>query len=169
MPHQVISAGGVVLRPTTAADLDTLRAVFTDPGVNEHWGAAPLPDVEIVAKYTGLRSPEVESFLVERSGLAIGYMQYWIADDDGEGDGIDGGGIDLVLLPSVRGQGVGTAAVHAMVNFLRSERGWKRITVDPDLSNQRGLRFWTAVGFRPELLVEGDPERDPYWLMSWPM
>jgi len=41
------------------------RAFFQDSGFNEQWGGRPLTDHEILAKYTGLRGPEVECFMVE--------------------------------------------------------------------------------------------------------
>jgi len=33
----------------------------------------------------------------------------------------------------------------------------------------RGVNFWNAVGFRTEQLIDHDPERVPYQLMSWPI
>jgi len=164
MAHETIEVGGTtVLRPTADSDLAILRMLFADPGFNEQWGGQPLSDDEIRAKYTGRRSPKVECFIVEDGGSPVGLMQYHVADD-----GAEGGGMDLVLTPTARGRGVGSRVVLAMVDYLRRRRGWTRITVDPDVTNPRGVNFWTKVGFQPEQTVDCDPDRTPYVLMKWP-
>jgi len=55
-----------------------------------------------------------------------------------------------------------------MVDHLRRTLDWNRITVDPDVSNPRGVNFWRRVGFKDERLVESDPDRPSFWLMVWP-
>lgn len=161
--HESIEGDGVLLRPTSEADLAILRRFFTDPGFYERWGGRPLSDSEIAARYVGTRSPAVECFVVEEADGAVGFVQYHVADDGGEG-----GGMDLALLPSARGRGVGTAVVRAVVRFVQTRLGWERFTVDPDGSNTRGVDFWRKVGFQPVRLVDGEPGREPYWLMEWP-
>lgn len=121
-----------------------------------------MPDSEIIAKYLGSRSPGVECFIVEERGQGVGFLQYHVADDGGEG-----GGMDLVLTPSERGRGLGARVVEAAARFAERELGWVRFTVDPDLSNPRGINFWRMVGFVPVRLVTDDGEREPYWLMQW--
>ena len=76
--------------------------------------------------------------------------------------------MDLVLLPEVRGRGLGTAVVQMLVRFVRDELGWRRFQVDPDMSNARGVAFWKKVGFAPVTLTEDDATRGPYWIMEWP-
>ena len=120
-----------------------------------------MPDSEISAKYLGSRSPSVECFIVEEGGRAVGFVQYHVADDGGAG-----GGMDLVLSPSERGRGLGTAVVETLVRFVARHLGWERLTVDPDLSNPRGVHFWRTLGFAPVRLVTDDGQREPYWLME---
>jgi len=152
------------LRPTTSRDLATLRDFFSDSGFNQHWGGRPLTDDEIRTKDTGQRSPQVECFLVEQSHAPIGFIQYWVDEHGGEG-----GGIDFALVPAARGVGIGTMVVQALVQYLLTEHHWPRVTVDPDIANVRGVNFWKAAGFRTEQLIDHDPERVPYQLMSWPI
>lgn len=161
--HRPIDCDGVVLRPTTEDDLPTLRMIFTDPGVYEQWDGSPKGDDEIVAKYVGRRSPNVECFIVEESERTIGFVQYHVAD------GSDGGGMDLVLLPAERGRGFGSKVVQGLVRYVVGELGWRRFTVDPDVSNARGVNFWTRVGFTPIRVVDDGDAREPYWLMEWPI
>ena len=162
MSHVIIETERARLRPTTPEDLDVLRAFFAEAEVNEHWGGQPLTDDEIGAKYLGKRSPAVECFMVEVDSEPFGLVQYWTYD------GGEGGGIDLVLAPAARGQGLGRIVVGALVAYLRGCLGWNRITVDPDVANPRGVAFWKAAGFAPQRLVEDEPQRGPYWLMAWP-
>lgn len=164
VPHPVIEGAGVRLRPTADADLDLARSLFTDPGFYERWSGRPKSDEEIVEKYLGQRSPNLECFFVEADGEVVGFVQHHVADDGGEG-----GGMDLVLLPAARGRGVGRAVVQAMVDVVRGRLRWRRFTVDPEVSNERGVNFWRRVGFLPLQIVEGDGDREPYWLMEWPI
>ena len=129
------------LVPTREEDLDLLAGWFADPGFVEHWGGVPLSRAEVAAKYLGRRRPRVESFLVLARGAPAGYAQYWRA-------GPDGGGIDLVLHPAARGRGLGPDAARALLAHLHGERGWRRVTVDPEASNVRAVRAWEKAGFR---------------------
>ena len=154
---------GIVLRRTNANDLPTLRRFFTDPGFHQHWGGRPLADDEISEKYLGRRRPSVECFVVEHGTSPVGLAQYHRPDDGGEG-----GGMDLVLVPEERGRGIGRAVVYALVEIVQQQLGWRRVTVDPDVSNTSGIAFWTKVGFVPVRTVVGEKDRKPYVLMEWP-
>ena len=156
-----IAGNGIVLRPTCDEDLPTLRRFFTSPGFYEHWDGRPKGDAEIIEKYLGRRSPQVECFIVEERGRALGLVQYHVADDGG------GGGMDLVLMAEERGRGIGAAVVRAIVEHVRTHLGWQRLTVDPDVGTERGVRFWTTVGFVPVNVVEDEEGRPAYVLMEW--
>ncbi len=58
--------------------------------------------------------------------------------------------------------------VRLLAAHVREQLGWTRFTVDPDVSNTRGVNFWRKAGFSPVEVVDTDPDRDPYWLMEWP-
>jgi aminoglycoside 6'-N-acetyltransferase len=156
-----IESEGLILRPTTVHDIEVARQLFTDPGFYEYWDGYPKPDDEIKEKYLGRRSPSVECLFVELDGEVVGFTQYHVAED-----GL-GGGMDLVLLPAVRGQGIGARVVRTMVNFVRSDLGWTRFTVDPEAANERGVNFWIKVGFVPVRIEDGP--HAPYWHMEWPI
>lgn len=159
--HDLIEGVGLVLRPTTAGDLATARQLFTDPGFFEHWDGYAKSDQEIDEKFLGRRRPAVECFFVEVDGDVVGFTQYHLADDG------RGGGMDLVLLPAVRGRGIGVRVVNAMAGFVKSRLEWRRFTVDPDVTNERGLHFWKTAGFIAVRVVD-DGTRPPYWHMEWP-
>ena len=135
------------LRPVGPADLDLLAGWLADPGVYAFWGGAPLDREAVAEKYIGKRDPGVVSFIVEADSRPIGYIQYWHTDDD---PAQDSGGIDMVLLPSARGQRLGPDAARALVDHLIRERGWRRVTVDPSLDNPAAIRAWARAGFVPD-------------------
>jgi RimJ/RimL family protein N-acetyltransferase len=152
----------VALRPTNPGDFGFLRSFFDKPLVHEHWGGDPPSDSDIRVNYLGGRSPAVECFIVQIDGHPGGFVQYHQADDG------EGGGMDMVLLPERRGQAVGTRVVRLMVAFVQEQLSWGRFTVDPDVSNERGVIFWQRSGFVPVRVVDDDVDRQPYWLMEWP-
>jgi aminoglycoside 6'-N-acetyltransferase len=139
-PHPVLQEGGLALRPSTADDIDRLEGWFADPEVYRWWGGRPLSREDVAAKYIGRRCPRVESFIVELQGQPIGYIQYHL---EGPGDA----GLDMMLLPESRGQGLGPKAARMLLAHLASARGWTDITVDPAIDNARAIRAWEKAGF----------------------
>lgn len=146
------------LQLTSTDDFTTLRRLFDDPSFHGWGGPGRLSDELIRAKCLGARLPDVECSLVLVEEQAVGLVQLYV-------DGTDFGGIDLILSPSARGQGTGRRVVDAMVSRAR-ERNIARLTVDPDVQNERGVRFWRAVGFEPQSTITDDSGRAPYVLMS---
>ncbi len=148
--------------PTSEEDLAFLTMFFQRPDVFEYWDGERLTEERVAADYIGRRSPAVECFLITVPDTRVGFVQYASTDEGG-----DCGGIDMVLMKEFRRQGIGRTAVEALVHYLRNERRWSRITVDPDAWNGGGLAFWSSAGFEPVELIEDDPARDPYWLMEY--
>lgn len=135
---------GVLTRlvSTTEDDVDLLAQWFASPDFVEHWGGVPMSRDEVADKYTGRRRPRVQSFLVLAQGRPVGYAQYWQAD-------VAEGGIDMVVVPEARGQGLGPDAARALLAHLGGNLAWRRVTVDPLKGNVRAVRAWEKAGFRP--------------------
>ena len=152
------------LKPTGPGDFHALRRLFDHPAFADWGGPSRVSDDQLRAKYLGARYPEVECFLVLVDDEPVGLTQLHVADER-PGSSNEGGGLDLILLPATRGRGVGRAVVAELVRRARQERGWQRVTVDPDRDNEAGIGFWTAVGFQPEKRIDDDPSRKPYVLM----
>jgi aminoglycoside 6'-N-acetyltransferase len=68
--------------------------------------------------------------------------------------------IDLFLATAVHGRGYGTDALRTLARYLFEERGHHRLTIDPAAANERAIRAYRAVGFRPVGLMR-DYERGP--------
>lgn len=156
-----MEAGATVeLKPTSSEDFPALRELFDDPSF-AGWGGSDgrMADADIRAKYMGERHPQVECFLVLTSSTPVGLAQL-------HAEAPESGGIDLILLPVARGRGVGRTVVHALVERARVVHQWRYVTVDPDLTNDGGIRFWEAVGFDVVRRCPGTRERAPYFLMQ---
>jgi aminoglycoside 6'-N-acetyltransferase len=145
----VIRGERTTLRPATEDDLDLLSGWFADPAVYEEWGGRPRSREEVAEKHVGRRAPAVESLIVEENGEPVGFLQYSVAPKRPTM-----GGIDVVLVPHARGRGLGSDAVEALVQFLMSEKGWRRVTADPLAANLRAIRFWFRNGFRPSGMLQ---------------
>ncbi len=135
----------VELRPASEDDLDLLAGWFGDPQFVVWWGGEPLPREIVSDKYTGRRAPGVESYIVEEHGQPVGYIQAW-TDDGGRGGG---GGVDLALVPSAQGRGLGPDAGRALAEHLVG-RGWNPVLTDPALDNAVAIRAWERAGFVSE-------------------
>ena len=150
-PHPVLSDGELSLRPSTDHDLDLLAEWFGDPEVFRWWGGRPLTRDDVAAKYTGRRCPRVESFIVDLGRRPIGYIQYHL---DGPGEA----GLDLMLVPDARNQGLGPRAARMLIEHLKRDRGWHYITVDPSQDNPRAIRAWEKTGFQVERRWDDHPD-----------
>ena len=138
------------LRPVSREDLPLLERWFSDPEIFRYWGGVAKSPEAIAAECLGIESGEeiVLSFIAERNGEPIGYIQGW-------SDEPLIGGIDLVLVSDARERGYGPDAVHALALHLRDEQHWTEITVDPLLDNARAIRAFEKAGFIREC---EDPE-----------
>ena len=136
-----------------------LVAWHEDPDVARFWDNETFTREEMLER---LARPDVESFVVEAEGEPIGYLQAW-RDDQGAA-----GGIDMFLIPSARGRGLGPDAARALATHLIQDRGWSRVTVDPYKWNEPAVRAWERTGF--VTVGDGEPDEDhtaPWWLMEF--
>jgi aminoglycoside 6'-N-acetyltransferase len=58
-------------------------------------------------------------------------------------------GLDLALHPGVHGRGLGPEAIRTVARWLFDARGHHRLTIDPNAANERAIRAYRSVGFRP--------------------
>lgn len=59
---------------------------------------------------------------------------------------------DMVVHPSVRGQGIGSGLLQYAADFAR-QQGCRRITLLTDASNQQAQRFYRRLGFTASTMV----------------
>jgi aminoglycoside 6'-N-acetyltransferase len=143
MPLPVLQGERVTLRPLADADLDRLVAIIQSPGVREWWWEADDPE----RMRAGFREDaKAESaFAIEVDGELVG----WLGFDEETDPGYMHAGIDLSLDPRVQGEGLGPDAIRTVIRWLADERGHHRFSIDPSARNERAIRAYESVGFRP--------------------
>jgi aminoglycoside 6'-N-acetyltransferase len=82
-----------------------------------------------------LARADVEAWIVEEASEPVGYLQVHLE------------GLDMFLVPSARGRGLGPDAARAMARHLVHDRAWTRVTVDPYAWNEGAVRAWERAGF----------------------
>jgi aminoglycoside 6'-N-acetyltransferase len=135
-----LEADGVTLRPLRDEDLDRLADVVAGPGVVEWWGPLGDPD----AMREDLRNAGA-AFAIEVEGVLAGWLGF---SEEADPD-YRHAGLDIFLAPEFQGKGLGRAALRLGAQWLLSERGHHRLTIDPARDNARAIRAYEAVGFRP--------------------
>ena len=104
-----------------------------------------------------LARPDVDPYVIEADGDAVGYLQAWFADD--------AAGLDMFLVPSARGRGLGPEAALTLARWLLDEGGRQRVTTDPYTWNEAAIRAWQKAGFRPLDEREPDDDHSGSWLL----
>jgi aminoglycoside 6'-N-acetyltransferase len=145
-----------VVRPATASDVDLLVEWHADPAVAAFWDDRTFTREEMLAR---LARFDVDAYLIEAAGKPVGYLQAWFDDEAANC------GIDMFLIPSARGRGLGPDSARALARFLLHEAGRMRVTVDPYVWNERAIRAWKKAGFRPVEKREPDDEHSAAWLL----
>ena len=132
----------VSLRLAGAGDAPRLAEILTLPGVAEWW---PGYDLARVRRELAESWADAASFAVEVDGQVIGLIQY---SEENEPD-YRHAAIDIALHPAWHGRGLGTDAVRTLARHLFAARGHHRVTIDPAAANERAIRSYRRVGFRP--------------------
>ena len=138
------------LRPADAGDVDRLVAWHADPDVARYWDGETFTRAEMEAR---LAREDVEAWIVEETSEPVGFLQ------------IHPDGLDMFLIPSARGRGLGPDAARAMAEHLIRERGRERVTVDPYAWNDGAVRAWERAGFAEVSRHGADEEHTAPWIL----
>jgi aminoglycoside 6'-N-acetyltransferase len=132
----------VTLRPLRADDRQALVKILSDPTVAQWWDSrgAEVSAAELLAD-----DPEVTVFGIEVDGEIAGSIQ---CSEEVEPD-YRHAGIDIFLGSRFQDRGLGTDAVRTLAGYLLSARGHHRLTIDPAAANERAIRVYAKVGFKP--------------------
>lgn len=142
MPDVTLTGDRVRLRPARADDTERLRSILQEPSVARWWG--PPPPQGVVEDWLDLEADDM-AFVIEVDGVVIGSIQY---AEENEPD-YRHAGIDLFLTSEVQGQGLGPDAIRTVARYLIDERRHHRLTIDPSAANDRAIRAYSKLGFRP--------------------
>jgi aminoglycoside 6'-N-acetyltransferase len=160
VPPSPLHGERTVIRPAMLEDADLLVTWHADPEVARFWDGRTFTREEMQAR---LSRPEVDPYIVESDGGRVGYLQAWF-----DGDPPSAGGLDMFLIPSARGRGLGPDAARAVAGWLTDECHLRLVTVDPYLSNERAVAAWRKAGFQAiEERPADDDHSEPWLLMTW--
>lgn len=132
----------VTLRAPEPSDLEPLAAIQNEPSVARWW---PPDNAQELHEMLFEPETDVVPWVVEHEGRVVGYIQDWEETDPWYRHA----GIDLFLTTAVQGQGLGPDAIRTLAAHLIDDRGHHRLTIDPVATNERAIRAYTRVGFRP--------------------
>ncbi|HUQ23368.1 MAG TPA: GNAT family protein, partial [Gaiellaceae bacterium] len=141
----------VVLRPLAEGDVDRIVALGADPEVERWWRG--LTHEHVLEKARG-GDEGLAVFAIVVDGDVAGLIQYYEESDEE----FRSAGVDLFLGASYQGRGLGTDAVRTMAHHLIDDRGHHRLTIDPAAHNERAIRCYEKVGFKPVGIMR------EYWL-----
>ena len=142
MPVPVLLGPRATLRPLSEDDLDHLARIVASPGVREWWAWREGDDRAALREE--LRN-EGLAFAIEVDGALAGWLGFTEQDDPDYRHAA----LDIILAPAYQDRGLGPEALRAALDWLAGERGHHRFTIDPAAHNERAIRAYQAVGFRP--------------------
>jgi aminoglycoside 6'-N-acetyltransferase len=131
----------VLLRPIRATDGGRLLEILREPEVARWWG---VHDAERVREDLIEPTDEV-AYAIESEGELIGAVTYY----EEPTPEYRHAGLDIFLATDRHGQGLGSEALRLLARHLFDERGHHRLTIDPAAANERAIRAYERVGFRP--------------------
>jgi aminoglycoside 6'-N-acetyltransferase len=137
------------LRPAGADDVDRLVAWHADPEVAHYWDDETFTYAEMEER---LARDDVEAWIVEEGSEPVGYLQ------------VHSEGLDMFLIPSARGRGLGPDAARAMARNL-IKGGRERVTVDPYAWNETAVRAWKRADFVEVSRHDADAEHTAPWIL----
>ena len=153
MALPVLHGEEVTLRPLADADLDPLANIIREPSVARWWGEWDQPE----RLRENLRM-DGDAWAIEHDGELVGWLGF-VEETEPEYRSV---GIDISLSERAQGRGLGPDALRAAIRWFAGERGHHRFTIDPNAANERAIKAYAAVGFKPigitrrSELVEGE-------------
>ena len=136
----------VELRPARDEDVEALLRILAGPEVARWWGEI---DEQSVREDLGT------SFVVLIEEAVAG----WLLFDEETTPEYHQVGLDISLATEFQGRGHGPEALRLAIRHF-ADRGHHRFTIDPAAANERAIRAYAKVGFKP-VGVMRDYERSP--------
>jgi aminoglycoside 6'-N-acetyltransferase len=122
--------GDLELRRFRPTDADALAALFAEPEVKRWWHDDDY-DRE-------------NGWVVEVGGEVAGWVQY----EEEPYEWYPRVAFDIALTTALHGRGCGRRALRLAIEHFVA-KGHHRFTIDPSVDNERAIRSYAAVGFKP--------------------
>ena len=122
--------GDLVLRPFRPADAEALARLLREPEVKRWWYDEDFD--------------RDNGWVIEARGEFAGWIQY----EEEPYEWYPSVALDIALTTAFHGQGYGPRALRLAIEHFVA-MGHHRFTIDPDVENERAIRSYAKVGFRP--------------------
>jgi aminoglycoside 6'-N-acetyltransferase len=136
----VLRGERVLLRPLGKEDVPALVALLAHPEVAAWWGKHDAERVRAELDYE-----HSEMLAVELDGNVIGVVE---VTEELEPD-YRHVALDIAIRADLHGHGLGRESLRVVIEHLIHERGHHRFTIDPATENERAIRSYAGLGFRP--------------------
>ena len=129
------------LRPVAEADIPELTAKVNHPDVARWWGS-----YDEAAMRKEVEDPSISScWTIVVDGEVAGLLEV-TEENDPDYRNV---ALDIFVAAPLHGQAIGVDAMRTMLRWQFEERGHHRSTIDPAVENERAIRSYERLGFRP--------------------
>jgi len=133
----VLEGERLTLRPATEDDVAALVALLAEPDVALWWG-----------RYDADRVREELGSVASLAIVVAGEVAGWLHVNEEADPHYPSVWFDIGVTTRLRGQGYGQEALRLAIRH-QIARGHHRFVIDPSVENERAIRSYAAVGFRP--------------------
>ncbi len=131
--------------------MEAIELLLAEPEVARWWGGTGT--AELIREDLGI------GLTVRVGGVVAG----WLLVTEDPGPMYRSVSLDIALTSALHGQGYGREALTLVIRHAIAH-GHHRFTIDPAARNERAIRCYTAVGFRPVgILREYERAVDGRW------
>jgi ribosomal-protein-alanine N-acetyltransferase len=155
MSLPILRTARLTLRPWAESDIDTLHALWTEPGVRRYlWDNLVIPrDRAAVAVYSALATSVSHgigcwSLHLHGEEALAGFCGFRFIGDSKEVELLYG------LLPALWGQGLATEASQAALDYLWTCTPFLRVYARTDSPNARSVEVMRRLGMRHDCSTE---------------
>lgn len=155
MDLPVLHGERLTLRPLTDDDVEILLPAIYEPGTVEWWGDTSDRDYQ----REGLRN-EGNAFAIVVGDETAGWLCF---HEETEPDYLNVA-FDILLRPAFQHRGLGADALRLLIRWFVEARGHHHFTIDPSATNDRAIKAYASVGFKPVgLLRKAERAPDGHW------
>jgi aminoglycoside 6'-N-acetyltransferase len=133
----------VRLRAWRGEDFGRLAEILSEPSVARWWN--PGEPRQLAEAWLADEGQGTSTYVIEHEGRVVGSVQVSEEDDPD----YRSAGIDIFLADEGQARGLGPDAIRTLARWLFTVRGHHRLTIDPAAANERAIRAYRKVGFRP--------------------
>jgi len=139
-PLPVLRGERVTLRPVRGDDHAALLALLTEPEVARWW---QVWDAERVREM--MTDREEPALAIEAGGELVGLLLL----GEEQAPMYRHASLDIAIATEHQGKGLGPEALRLAIAHLIEERKHHRFTIDPSAANERAIRAYARLGFKP--------------------